>query len=71
MGSGVEDTSELLVQTIGTPTKTIQNQQNELRYPQFAFIYIDYDGNVRHEASQSIARSCETIQSPRVTDGFL
>jgi hypothetical protein len=48
-----------------------QNQQGELTYPHFALIYIDRDGNLRHEASHSIANSRESILSPRVTNEFL
>ena len=47
-----------------------QNQQSELSYPHFALIYIDREGNLRHEASRSIANSRETILSPRVTNEF-
>ncbi|KAJ6126574.1 hypothetical protein N7523_002186 [Penicillium sp. IBT 18751x] len=47
------------------------NQQGELSYPHFALIYIDREGNLRHEASRSIANSRETILSPRVTNEFL
>lgn len=51
-----------------------QNQQNspeELEYPHFALIYIDRQGNLRHESSLSVANSRETILSPLVTDEFL
>ncbi|KAJ5087294.1 hypothetical protein N7456_010910 [Penicillium angulare] len=49
----------------------MSNQQDELTHPHFALIYIDRDGNLRHEASQSVANSRESILSPRVTDAFL
>lgn len=49
----------------------MSNQQDELAHPHFALIYIDRDGNLRHEASPSIANSREAILSPRVTDAFL
>ncbi|KAJ5769599.1 hypothetical protein N7520_004158 [Penicillium odoratum] len=49
----------------------MSNQQDELAHPHFALIYIDRDGNLRHEASPSIASSREAILSPRVTDAFL
>ncbi|KAJ5190201.1 uncharacterized protein N7498_009186 [Penicillium cinerascens] len=52
-------------------TMSRRNQQGELTYPHFALIYIDRDGNLRHEASRSIANSRETILSPRVTNEFL
>ncbi|KAJ5216244.1 uncharacterized protein N7498_002651 [Penicillium cinerascens] len=48
-----------------------QYQQDDLAYPHFAIIYIDRYGNLRHETSQSIANSRETILSPWVTDAFL
>ncbi|KAF3389426.1 Uncharacterized protein F1880_004497 [Penicillium rolfsii] len=48
-----------------------QNQQDELAYPHFALIYIDRDGNLRHEASPSIRNSREAILSPGVTNAFL
>ncbi|KAJ5819429.1 hypothetical protein N7474_005020 [Penicillium riverlandense] len=48
----------------------MQNQQDELGYQHFVLIYIDRDGHVRHEASQSIVNSREMIL-PRVTDAFL
>ncbi|KAJ5292318.1 uncharacterized protein N7443_008271 [Penicillium atrosanguineum] len=48
-----------------------QNQLGELSYPHFAIIYIDREGNLRHEASRSIANNRETILSPRVTNEFL
>ncbi|KAJ6107017.1 hypothetical protein N7512_010534 [Penicillium capsulatum] len=47
------------------------DQPDNLAYPHFALIYIDRDGNLRQEASQSIAQSRETILSPRVRDAFL
>lgn len=70
---------ELDPQSIGfysmIPTSmSAQNQQNspdELEYPHFALIYIDRQGNLRHESSQSIANSRETILSPLVTGEFL
>ncbi|KAJ5087049.1 hypothetical protein NUU61_008356 [Penicillium alfredii] len=43
----------------------------ELAYPHYALIYIDADGNLRHQSSQSIADSYQTIVSPSVTDAFL
>ncbi|KAJ5930231.1 hypothetical protein N7466_005724 [Penicillium verhagenii] len=49
----------------------MSNRQDELAHPHFALIYIDRDGNLRHEASPSIANSREAILSPRVTDAFL
>lgn len=49
----------------------IQNRQDELGYPHFALIYMDWDGNLRYEASQSIANSLQTILSPGITDTFL
>lgn len=52
----------------------MQNQQNspeDLAYPHFALIYIDRQGNLRHESSLSVANSRETILSPLVTDEFL
>ncbi|KAJ5909359.1 hypothetical protein N7504_004002 [Penicillium tannophilum] len=49
----------------------MSNQHDELAHPHFALIYIDRDGNLRHEASPSIANSREAILSPRVTDAFL
>lgn len=48
-----------------------EEQPDNLAYPHFALIYIDRDGNLRQEASQSIAHSRETILSPRVRDAFL
>jgi hypothetical protein len=48
-----------------------RNQQGQLNYPHFALIYIDRDGNLRYEASRSIANSRETILSPHVTNEFL
>lgn len=48
-----------------------QHQQDNLAYPHFAVIYIDRYGNLRHETSQSIANSRETILSPWATDAFL
>ncbi|KAJ5743785.1 hypothetical protein N7533_008655 [Penicillium manginii] len=48
-----------------------QNQQNSPEYPHFALIYIDRQGNLRHESSLSVANSRETILSPLVTDEFL
>ncbi|KAJ5379742.1 uncharacterized protein N7496_002170 [Penicillium cataractarum] len=48
-----------------------QNQSDELAYPHFALIYIDRDGNLRHEASPSIRNSREAILSPGVTNAFL
>lgn len=47
------------------------NWQDERAYPHFALIYIDQDGNLRHESSPSIADSREAILSPRVTNEFL
>lgn len=47
------------------------NQQNSPEYPHFALIYIDRQGNLRHESSLSVANSRETILSPLVTDEFL
>ncbi|KAJ5464912.1 uncharacterized protein N7458_000598 [Penicillium daleae] len=49
----------------------MQNEQDKLDYPHFALIYIDWAGNLRHEASKSIANSRETILSLGVTDAFL
>ncbi|KAJ6014870.1 hypothetical protein N7540_009461 [Penicillium herquei] len=49
----------------------MSNEQDELGYPHFALIYIDREGNLRHQASQSVAHSRESILSPRVTDAFL
>lgn len=49
----------------------MQNKGDELGYPHFALIYMDWAGNLRQEASKSIANSRETILSPRVTDAFL
>ncbi|OJJ73377.1 hypothetical protein ASPBRDRAFT_122073, partial [Aspergillus brasiliensis CBS 101740] len=37
----------------------------------FALIYIDDNGKLRFEASQSIANNCQTILSPSVTENFL
>ncbi|CAI7668131.1 unnamed protein product [Penicillium pancosmium] len=48
-----------------------QDQQNSPEYPHFALIYIDRQGNLRHESSLSVANSRETILSPLVTDEFL
>ncbi|KAJ5240497.1 uncharacterized protein N7469_002088 [Penicillium citrinum] len=42
-----------------------------MAFPHFALIYIDWEGNLRHESSPSIANSRKTILSPRVTDEFL
>lgn len=47
------------------------NWQDGQAYRHFALIYIDRDGNLRHEASPSVAHSRETILSPRVTNEFL
>lgn len=49
----------------------MEDQTDNLAFPHFALIYIDRDGNLRQEASQSIAHSSETILSPRVRDAFL
>ncbi|KAJ5707393.1 hypothetical protein N7488_007194 [Penicillium malachiteum] len=49
----------------------MSNEQDELGYPHFALIFIDREGNLRHQASQSVAHSRESILSPRVTDAFL
>ncbi|KAJ5884682.1 hypothetical protein N7495_009192 [Penicillium taxi] len=46
-------------------------QRRDLIYPHFALIYIDRDGNLRQESSQSLANSRDSILSPRVTDMFL
>jgi hypothetical protein len=48
-----------------------QNQQGGLSYPHFALVYIDRDGNLRHEVSRSIAHSSQIILSPEVTNEFL
>ncbi len=48
-----------------------QNHPDELAYPHFALIYIDREGNLRHEASPSIQNSREAILSPGVTNAFL
>lgn len=48
-----------------------QNPPGGLAYPHYALIYIDSDGNLRHEASRSVANSREAILSPRVTNEFL
>ncbi|PWY94599.1 hypothetical protein BO94DRAFT_553510 [Aspergillus sclerotioniger CBS 115572] len=37
----------------------------------FALIYIDDNGKLRFEASQSIANNCQSILSPNVTENFL
>lgn len=47
------------------------NWPDSQAYRHFALIYIDRNGNLRHEASSSIAHDSEAILSPRVTNAFL
>jgi hypothetical protein len=48
-----------------------QHQLDGLSYPHFALIYIDKDGNLCHETSQSLSNSGEIILPPEVTNVFL
>lgn len=48
-----------------------QNQQRGKYNRQFALIYIDREGNLRHEVSASISDSAQSILSPQVTGAFL
>ncbi|KAJ5815027.1 hypothetical protein N7474_006804 [Penicillium riverlandense] len=46
-------------------------QHNELPYTHFALIYLDANGNLCLQSSQSIANRCQTILPPRATEAFL
>lgn len=44
------------------------NSQDERDYPHYAMIYIDHNGNLRHESSPSVANN---FPNPQVTNEFL
>lgn len=49
-----------------------QQHQHDREFDQhFALIYIDREGNLRHEMSSSISDSAQAILSPRLTREFL
>lgn len=54
-----------------TPEAMSRQPQEEQRYPHFALIYVDRNGNLCQRLSESIAERRERIFTPRVRDEFL
>ncbi|KAJ5101061.1 hypothetical protein N7456_007113 [Penicillium angulare] len=48
-----------------------QHQQSQKLLEHFALIYVDREGNLRHEVSASIFAGAQSILSPQVTGAFL